>query len=59
MPELPDLAVMATRLDEKLAQHKLIDLKLNVDRKSKSSEQELKEAFVGHSLKQVFREGKE
>ncbi|WP_316809135.1 DNA-formamidopyrimidine glycosylase family protein [Pedobacter agri] len=59
MPELPDLAVMATRLEQKLAHHKLIDLKLHVDRKCKSSEQELKEAFVGHSLKQVFREGKE
>lgn len=59
MPELPDLAVMAAHLNKKLAHHKLTGLKLHVDRKSKSTEHELKESLVGHSLKSVFREGKE
>ncbi|RZK25352.1 MAG: formamidopyrimidine-DNA glycosylase [Flavobacterium sp.] len=59
MPELPDLAVMASHLDKKLAHHKLNDIKLHVDRKSNATQDELTNAFVGHQLKSVFREGKE
>lgn len=59
MPELPDLAVMASHLDKKLAHHKLNQLKLCVDQKSNASEIELSNAFVGHQLKSVYREGKQ
>jgi len=59
MPELPDLAVMASHLDKKLAHHKLNAIKLHVDKKSNATQSELTTAFAGHQLKSVYREGKE
>lgn len=59
MPELPDLAVMAKHLNEKLKGKTVKSLELHVSKKTVASEEQLHEALVNHKVKSVFREGKE
>jgi formamidopyrimidine-DNA glycosylase len=59
MPELPDLAVFAENLTKKLANKKLVKLKVVINKYLKTSEGKLKKALEDQKLIEVFREGKE
>lgn len=59
MPELPDLAVMAKHLRQRLEGKTVQSLELHVTKKTVATEKELFEALVAHKVRSVTREGKE
>jgi formamidopyrimidine-DNA glycosylase len=58
MPELPDLEIFAANLEKQFKNKTLESLQVFVSKRLNATEQELQEAFVGHQLKAVLREGK-
>lgn len=59
MPEIPDLNIFSRNLCKQLVGKKLIQLDVLIQRKLKVPESALKEAFEGHVLTDIKRNGKE
>ena len=59
MPELPDLQVFASNLDNTLAGKKVEQLSLKNKSRVKTTEKKFKQAIEHARLKKIYREGKE
>jgi len=59
MPELPDLQVFSTNLNEKLKGKKLVELNVPVNKKLNVPVKKLQETLIGQKVTEVIREGKE